>query len=168
MEKFKKIKPYVYYISAAIISIILYYGYSIDILPLFINTLILIFIGNFLIALSPLIKEKINKEEPPKHTSESPITTHWTHVIYYKDYDSVEDIEDEYNSNINLESFIGSMSDTEFIEFLNKDVYGNDNPDKDAILNLLDLIKGKAGFESKEKLIYIKLAELKNNTNDTK
>lgn len=167
MKGLKNIKPHVYYISAAIISIILYYGYDIDILPLFINTLIIVFIGNFLISLRPLIKESVKKEDVPK--AEPTIITHWIHTIEASmDEPENYDVEEEYMRTINLDTFIGNMSDAEFTQFLNKDVYGNDNPDKEAILNLLKAIEGKAGFENKEKLIYIKLAELKNKGDDTK
>ena len=162
MKGLKNIKPHVYYISAAIISIILYYGYDIDILPLFINTLIIVFIGNFLISLRPLIKESLNKEKPPEVEGESAIITHLIHIIETSvDDEGDYNMEEDYKKPVSLDTFIGDMTDAEFAQFLNKDKYGNDNPDKEAILNLLKAIGGKAGFESKEKLIYIKLAELK-------
>lgn len=67
-----------------------------------------------------------------------------------------------YEDVIDLENFIKPMNAVEFLDFLNKDKYGNDNPDKQAILNLLSLIKDKPGFEEKERLIYMKLSSLNN------
>lgn len=55
---------------------------------------------------------------------------------------------------LSLDNFIKPMNDVEFLEFLSKDRYGNTNPEKDSILNLLQMILNQPGYEHKEKLIY--------------
>lgn len=67
---------------------------------------------------------------------------------------------DRANSVLELENIVGKMDNKEFSDFLDRDGYGNYNPNKKAILNLLNLIKDKKGFEEKEKIIYQKLSNL--------
>lgn len=64
------------------------------------------------------------------------------------------------NELLDLENIVGKMNNEEFSQFLDRDGYGNYNPNKKAILNLLNLIKDKKGFEEKEQIIYKKLANL--------
>lgn len=88
---------------------------------------------------------------------------------FIKDYDksdpfiipniSKDEIE-EYLVISDVDNLVKPMDDYEFIQFLNKDRYGGDNPDKEAILNLLEIIKGRDGYDTKEKIIYMKLASL--------
>ena len=72
-------------------------------------------------------------------------------------YKTVQELEEE----LRLENLIKPMSDDEFYLFLSRDRYGDDKPDRDAILNLLEQIKGVPEYESKEKIIYKKLQEIK-------
>jgi hypothetical protein len=72
-------------------------------------------------------------------------------------YKTVQELEEE----LRLENLIKPMSDNEFYLFLSRDRYGDDKPDRDAILNLLEQIKGVPEYESKEKIIYKKLQEIK-------
>ncbi len=67
----------------------------------------------------------------------------------------------ELEEIVAIDSLVGNMSDDEFYLFLSKDRYGGDKPDKEAILNLLEQIKGVPMYESKEKIIYKKLQEIK-------
>lgn len=67
----------------------------------------------------------------------------------------------ELEEIVAIDSLVGNMSDDEFYLFLSKDRYGGDKPDKEAILNLLEQIKGLQQYESKEKIIYKKLQEIK-------
>ncbi len=67
----------------------------------------------------------------------------------------------ELEEVITIDSLVGNMSDDEFYIFLSKDRYGGDKPDREAILNLLEQIKGVPMYESKEKIIYKKLQEIK-------
>jgi hypothetical protein len=69
--------------------------------------------------------------------------------------------EAELEGQLELDNLVGSMSDDEFYIFLSKDRYGEVKPDREAILNLLEIIKGDPAYESKEKIIYKKLQELK-------
>ncbi len=70
---------------------------------------------------------------------------------------TIKELEDQ----ISLENLVGYMSDDEFYIFLSKDRYGGNKPDREAILNLLEQIKGIPRYESKEKIIYKKLQEIK-------
>ena len=67
----------------------------------------------------------------------------------------------ELEEIVAIDSLVGNMSDDEFYIFLSKDRYGGDKPDREAILNLLEQIKGVPMYESKEKIIYKKLQEIK-------
>jgi hypothetical protein len=69
--------------------------------------------------------------------------------------------EAELEEQLELDNLVGKMSDDEFYIFLSKDKYGGVKPDREAILNLLEMIKGDPAYESKEKIIYKKLQEIK-------
>jgi hypothetical protein len=70
-------------------------------------------------------------------------------------------VEVDLREQLELDNLVGNMSDDEFYIFLSKDRYGGDKPDREAILNLLKMIKGNPNYESKEKIIYKKLQEIK-------
>ncbi len=61
-----------------------------------------------------------------------------------------------------IENIVKPMNEQEFWDFLDRDGYGNKNPDEKAILNLLEMIKSIDGYKDKEILIYKKLESLKN------
>ena len=67
----------------------------------------------------------------------------------------------ELEELISIDKLILPMSDDEFYLFLSKGRYGEGKPENDAILHLLDQIKGDPKYESKEKIIYKKLQEIK-------
>lgn len=63
-----------------------------------------------------------------------------------------------YDNIINVDNLIYPMSDKEFWEFINTDMYGNRGTDVIGLKNLLTMISSKKGYESKELLIYKLLA----------
>lgn len=67
----------------------------------------------------------------------------------------------ELEELISIDKIVLPMSDDEFYLFISKGRYGDDKPEKGAILHLLDQIKGDPRYESKEKIIYKKLQEIK-------
>lgn len=69
--------------------------------------------------------------------------------------------EEELEEQISIENLVLPMSDDEFYLFLSKGRYGDDKPEKGAILHLLEQIKDDPRCESKEKTIYKKLQEIK-------
>ena len=69
-----------------------------------------------------------------------------------------------YFDIINVGRLIDPMTDREFWEFINTDKYGNRGTDLAGLLNLLDIIISRKGYESKEALIY-KLLINENSTN---
>lgn len=81
----------------------------------------------------------------------------------YEDYEELipSKTQKELEDLISFKNLVAPMSDDEFYKFLSKDKYGGDTPDKEAILNLLEQLKGNPEYESKEKLIYKKLQEIK-------
>ncbi|MCA9748641.1 MAG: hypothetical protein KC414_06010 [Romboutsia sp.] len=72
-----------------------------------------------------------------------------------------DDLVSEFEDSIRIENMIGNMSDDEFYSFISTDRYGGDNADVGAILNLLEKIKSIPMYESKEKIIYKKLKEIR-------
>lgn len=66
-------------------------------------------------------------------------------------------------SKINIHSLLFNMSNEEFEKFIALDEYGNENPNKEYILNLLEMISSECGFEEKEKIIYNKLINMNSN-----
>lgn len=68
-------------------------------------------------------------------------------------YDDPSAFETYYRELTDVGRLIFPMSENEFVRFLHKDKYGNDDIDKDSILSLLNLILNKKGFEDKEYII---------------
>ena len=68
---------------------------------------------------------------------------------------------EELEQCLEMDNLVLPMSDDEFYLFLSKGRYGQSAPEKGAILHLLEQIKGDPRYESKEKIIYKKLQEIK-------
>lgn len=79
----------------------------------------------------------------------------------YEKIKVTDDLVSEFEDSIRIENMIGNMSDDEFYSFISTDRYGGDNADVGAILNLLEKIKSIPMYESKEKIIYKKLKEIR-------
>jgi hypothetical protein len=113
-----------------------------------IATIIISMLGTLLFSTADSLVSKLPEEllvEPPAES------------IEYVPAKSVDELEE----SISVGNLVKNMTDDEFFLFLSMDRYGQTKPDKDAILNLLDIIKGDPNYESKEKIIYKKLQQIK-------
>ena len=108
-------------------------------------TIFIVFIGWLISAVTDTLIAKLPKElvedEPES-------------VVPAKTISELEEL-------ISIDKIVLPMSDDEFYLFISKGRYGDDKPEKGAILHLLDQIKGDPRYESKEKKKKKKLQEIK-------